>query len=114
MLSGNDTTVSRVFQTSPFLKGLEVPQKTVEHLLKRLKALRKKHELTQEQFAELSGIGYKYYQAVEGGRKRDVRLSTLERISDAYGIRVFQLLAPSEPGSKIPKTFRSKRNSQKK
>jgi transcriptional regulator with XRE-family HTH domain len=91
-----------------------VAQKTIVHLLKRLKTLRKKHELTQEQFAELSGIGYKYYQAVEGGRKRDLRLSTLERISDAYGIQVFQLLAPAEPASKIPKKSLSKRAPQKK
>ena len=44
---------------------------TVQILLKRLKALRVERGLTQEQFAEASGISYKYYQAVEAGRKQD-------------------------------------------
>jgi transcriptional regulator with XRE-family HTH domain len=46
-------------------------------LLPRLKKLAAKHGLTKEEFAERSGISYKYYQAVEGGRKRDLRLLTL-------------------------------------
>jgi transcriptional regulator with XRE-family HTH domain len=80
--------------------------RTLDRLLLRLKQLRKKHGLTQEQFAERSGISYKYYQAVEGGRKRDLRLSTLERVARAYGIEVWQLVSP-----KLPKTdIRSRQN----
>lgn len=67
----------------------------VEHLLKRLKDLRMQRGLTQEAFSEVSGISYKYYQAVETGRKPDLRLSTLERLAKAHGLEVWQLLAPT-------------------
>lgn len=73
----------------------------VESLLKRLRTLRVRSGLTQEQFAEASGISYKYYQAVEAGRKRDLRLSTLERLAKAHRMEIWQLLrpdfAPDEP-----------------
>ena len=75
---------------------------TLKRLLSRLKKLRDLHGLTQEQFAELSGISYKYYQAVEAGRKRELRLSTLERLAAAYNIEVWQLLSPSWPETRIP------------
>lgn len=67
---------------------------TVQRLLGRLKALRVARGLTQEQFAEQSGISYKYYQAVEAGRKRDLRLSTLDRLAKAHGLEAWQLLLP--------------------
>jgi transcriptional regulator with XRE-family HTH domain len=79
---------------------------TLKRLLARLKHLRVAHDLTQERFAELSGISYKYYQAVETGRKPDLRLSTLQRLAAAYGIEVWQLLAPKPPKSKSPKKRR--------
>jgi transcriptional regulator with XRE-family HTH domain len=72
----------------------------LKRLLTRLKQLRDAHGLTQEQFAELSGISYKYYQAVEAGRKPDLRLSTLQRLASAYGIEVWQLLSPVLPKTK--------------
>lgn len=75
-------------------------------LLARIKALRKFHGLTQEAFAEKSGISYKYYQAIEAGRKRDLRLSTLERLAKAYGIALWQLFSPEFPKQK--RVFRSK------
>jgi len=74
-----------------------VAKDTLSSLVRRLKELRKAHGLTQEAFAERAGFGYKYYQAVEGGRKRQLRLSTLERLAGAYGIEVWELLAPSMP-----------------
>jgi transcriptional regulator with XRE-family HTH domain len=67
---------------------------TIQRLLGRLKALRVARGLTQEQFAEESGISYKYYQAVEAGRKRDLRLSTLDRLAKAHGMETWQLLLP--------------------
>ena len=73
-------------------------------LIDRLRALRAKHGLTQEGFAELAGLGYKHYQQIEIGKKPDLRLSTLERIASAYGIEVHQLLAPRMPPSKIRST----------
>jgi len=82
----------------------EVPVPIQRRLIDRLRALRAKHRLTQEGFAELAGLGYKHYQLVEIGKKPDLRLSTLERIASAYGIGVHQLLAPRMPPSKIRST----------
>lgn len=72
---------------------------TLDRLLERLCALREHHGLTQERFAEIAGMSYKHYQAIEAGRKPDLRLSTLERLATAYGIEVAELL-----GSRFPKT----------
>jgi transcriptional regulator with XRE-family HTH domain len=66
--------------------------RTIDPLLKRLRELRLRRGLTQEAFAEQAGFSYKYYQAVEAGRKRDLRLSTLERLAEAHGIELWQLL----------------------
>lgn len=80
--------------------------KTQKHLAARLKELRKIHGLTQVAFAECSGISYKYYQAVEAGIKKDLRLSTLERLAKAYGIKVWQLVAPPLPKTKLKRAKR--------
>ncbi len=82
---------------------------TLTHLLKRLRELRDVHGLSQEAFAELSGISYKYYQAVEAGRKRELRLSTLERLANAYGLEVHQLLGPEVPATKLRKRISPRR-----
>jgi transcriptional regulator with XRE-family HTH domain len=70
---------------------------TLKRFLMRLRELRAKHNLTQEQFSERSGISYKYYQQLEAGRKREIRLSTIERVAAAYGIEAYQLLSPDIP-----------------
>jgi transcriptional regulator with XRE-family HTH domain len=62
------------------------------HLLKRLKRLRQRARLTQEEFAEHAGMSYKYYQQIESGRKPDLRLSTLEKLARAHGIKLSSLL----------------------
>lgn len=76
---------------------------TLAHLIARLRHLRKVHGLSQERFAEMAGISYKYYQAVEAGWKRELRLSTLERLARSYGIEVHQLLSPHVPRTRITK-----------
>jgi len=75
--------------------------KAQKNLVKRLKELRKIHGITQEEFSERTGISYKYYQAVETGVKKELRISTLERFADAYGIEVWELLGPVVPKTKI-------------
>jgi transcriptional regulator with XRE-family HTH domain len=74
-----------------------VASKTLGILLKRLRELRQRDGLSQEAFAERAGMSYKYYQAVEAGRKRNLRLSTLEKLAGAYELEVWQLLSPSAP-----------------
>jgi transcriptional regulator with XRE-family HTH domain len=75
--------------------------KTQKNLVHRLKQLRKIHHVTQEEFSERTGISYKYYQAIETGVKKELRISTLERLASAYGIDVWELLGPEVPNSKL-------------
>ena len=77
-------------------------------LLKRLKELRDFRGWTQERAAEACGISYKYFQHIEGGRRPNLRLETLERLAAGYGIELWQLFAPE-----VPKTVENKRNSRK-
>ena len=63
-----------------------------KRLLARVKQLREALGLSQEAFAEKAGLGYKYYQHVEAGRKRDLRLSTLEKLAKACGLELSDLL----------------------
>ena len=65
---------------------------TSKRLLARVKALREALKLSQEAFAERAGLTYKYYQHVEAGRKRDIRLSTLEKLAKACGLELRELL----------------------
>jgi len=74
-----------------------VQGKALAILLKRLRELRQRHDLSQEAFAERAGMSYKYYQAVEAGRKKQLRLSTVEKLAAAYRIEVWELLSPVAP-----------------
>jgi transcriptional regulator with XRE-family HTH domain len=74
-----------------------VKHSTLNRLLTNLKQLRRAYGLTQEEFAEKAGFSYKYYQAVEAGRKKDLRLSTLDRLAKAYKMDVTELLAAKLP-----------------
>lgn len=78
-----------------------MPSKALVSLLRRLRDIRKAHGLTQEAFAEMAGMSYKYYQAVEAGRKVELRFSTLERLANAYGLEVWELLAPAQPKTRL-------------
>ena len=59
------------------------------------------NRITQEQFAEKAGFSYKYYQAIEAGRKPDLRLSTLERLAKACGLELHELFAPQLGAAKL-------------
>ena len=65
---------------------------TAKRLLARVKALREALGLSPEAFAERAGLTYKYYQHVEAGRKRDIRLSTLVKLAKAFGLELRDLL----------------------
>jgi transcriptional regulator with XRE-family HTH domain len=69
----------------------------------RLRQLRERHNLTQEEFSELSGISYKYVQHMETSYRRDVRLSTIERVARVYGLDACQMIAPEMPETKLKK-----------
>ena len=70
---------------------------TGRRLFERLRRLRESCGLTQEALAELANLRYKHYQAVEAGRKPDIKLSTLEKLATALGLEPWQLLHPTLP-----------------
>ncbi len=63
-----------------------------KRLLARVKQLREALELSQEAFAERAGLKYKHYQAIEAGRKSDIRFSTLQKLAKACGLELWELL----------------------
>jgi transcriptional regulator with XRE-family HTH domain len=87
-----------------------VANETAKRLLARVKEFREANGLSQEAFAERAGLTYKYYQHVEAGRKRDIRLSTLEKLAVACGIELWELLnfdtSPSVLAEDPPKKVR--------
>jgi transcriptional regulator with XRE-family HTH domain len=63
-----------------------------KRLLARVRQLRESLGLSQESFAERAGLKYKHYQAIEAGRKSDIRFSTLEKLAKACGLELSELL----------------------
>ena len=63
----------------------------------RVKALRQALGLSQEAFAERAGLKYKHYQAVEAGRKSDIRLSTLIKMAEGLGLKLTELVDFNSP-----------------
>lgn len=59
---------------------------------KRIKELRKKHKLTQEELADLSGLDYKYIQRLEGKTPSSPTLNSLEKLAKAFKIKLSKLL----------------------
>lgn len=72
-------------------------KETLNRLRARLRKLRECSSLSQEELAHLAKIDYKFYQSVEAGRRKELRVSTLEKIAKAYGLEAYQLLAPTLP-----------------
>jgi len=69
---------------------------TLRKLAQRIKQLRVRSGLTQEEFAEKVGIKYKYYQEYEGKNPRDIRFSTLEKIAKGLKLPLWKLLQIKE------------------
>ena len=63
----------------------------------RLRQLRHRHGLTQQEFAELAGLGFKFYQQLESGRKKQIWLETIVRVAEPYGLEPWQFLSPELP-----------------
>lgn len=57
-----------------------------------LRRLRKKHELTQEQLAQLSEVDYKYIQRLEGKNPSSPSLNIVEKLAKAFKISPAKLL----------------------
>jgi transcriptional regulator with XRE-family HTH domain len=66
-------------------------------IAQRLKHLRARHSLTQEEVAQISGFSFKFYQQLESGKKKQMWLETVERLAAAYGIQAWELIGPELP-----------------
>jgi len=81
-----------VFALAGSSYAASVANDMAKRLLARVKNLREALGLSQEAFAERAGLKYKHYQAIEAGRKIDIRVSTLEKLAKACGLDPSELL----------------------
>jgi len=72
-------------------------------LQERLRRLREKGGLTQLAVAEMAGISYIHYQSIEAGRRSNVSLRVLDKLTAAYGITIHELFANTLPPIKLAK-----------
>ena len=63
----------------------------------RLKELRARHSITQEEIAQISGFSFKFYQQLESGKKKQIWLETVERLAAAYQIGAWEMIGPELP-----------------
>ena len=61
-------------------------------LAKRIKELRAKHHITQQQLSELAEIDYKYLQRLEGKTPPAVKIDTIKKLSKALKVSPSKLL----------------------
>lgn len=65
-----------------------------EIIAKNLKLLRKIHRVTQQELSSKLELNYRHYQSIEAG-KVDLKLSTLERLADFFGIPLQCFFGPA-------------------
>ena len=53
-------------------------------IARRVRQLRLRVKISQEEFAEYAEMNYKFYQQIESGRRSHLRVETVERICAAY------------------------------
>ena len=63
-----------------------------QHVGQRIKELRQKHGLTQEQFAAEADIDYKYLQRIEGKNPPDLGIELISKIAKALKTTPSKLL----------------------
>jgi len=85
-------------------------QSTLAKLALRLRELRQRHNLTQEEFADVAGLSYKHYQQIESVRKKQLWLETVERLAAGFGLEAWELLGPDLP--KVTKLAKEPRSSR--
>jgi len=59
---------------------------------RKVKELRRKQNITQEQLAELIQTSYKYLQRIEGKNPPDIRLTTIVKLAKALKVKPAELL----------------------
>jgi len=61
-------------------------------LARRIRELRKKKKLTQEQLSELSKIDYKHIQLLESKKAPAAKIDTIEKLAKAFKITLSKFL----------------------
>lgn len=59
---------------------------------KHLRLLRQKHDLTQEELADKSGVSTKYLQNLEGKTPKTASIITLQKLAKGFGLPVWQII----------------------
>ena len=76
----------------------DMPEDIRSRLARRVRVLRRKRCLTQQQLAELADLDYKHIQLLEGKRPPHPRLDTLEKLSRGLGVPLSRLIREAEKG----------------
>ena len=89
----------------------------IEFVAARLRELRARHGLTQEQTAALLDTDLKWYQRVEWCDK-DLRASSIDRLAAVFGLTATAFLAAETPKTKVrqaipPAPHKPRRNVRK-
>ncbi len=69
----------------------------MEKVSKRLRELRLRHGLTQQELADIADFSQNFLQQIEACRKKEIWLSTVERLAAAFSLKVHEFLAPQCP-----------------
>jgi len=70
----------------------------------RIRALRLRHHLTQQELAEIADFSQNFLQQIESGRKKEIWVSTVERLAAAFSLSLHEFFAPEMPtGTKLAK-----------
>jgi transcriptional regulator with XRE-family HTH domain len=69
-----------------------MPSDINRRFAKRVRELRERRRLTQQQLAELADIEYKHVQALESSRPPSPRLETIEKLARALRMTCSKLL----------------------
>ena len=75
----------------PIIWGMATPEIRLK-FARRLKALRKRLHLTQEQMAERLGMDNRYYQRLESNKPGAVKIDTIGKIAKALNLTPSKLL----------------------
>jgi hypothetical protein len=49
----------------------------------------------------MSGIAYKYYQDIEGARRDNLELVTIEKLAGVFGLEAYQLFSDNLPPTEV-------------
>ena len=69
----------------------------VQLVSSRVRELRIRHGLTQEEAAELIDVSMRYFQMIEAGTKKQIFLGTVGALAGAFSLEAWQLIGPELP-----------------